>query len=88
MKTNKLIEAVNTANQRLAKARAKIDKTRLGKRIKSHDELNAAAWSRQSVACPYRGSIHPAAWVLNMNYSTVCNMIETGLFAYNQKGTK
>lgn len=86
MKTNKLLEAVNTTNQRLAKARAKIEKTRLGARIKSRDELNAAAWAKRSVVCPHRGSIYPAAWVLNMNYSTVCNMIETGLFIYTPNG--
>lgn len=88
MKNNRLLQAVNEANERLAKARAKIDKKRLGKRIRSHTDLDDAARYKMSVACPYRGLIHPAAWVLNMNYTAVCNMIETGLFIYNRKVTK
>ena len=82
----KLKEAVQSARQRLESARAKIDKTRIGMRVTSHAELTTAALLRTSVACPSRASIHPAAWVLNMNYSCVCSMIESGLFIYNPKG--
>ena len=79
-------EAVQHARQRLESARAKIDQTRIGARVTSRQELDAAAFAKRSVACPRIGALHPAAWVLNMNYSRVCGMIESGLFIYNPKG--
>lgn len=74
------------AVERINQGGAKIDKSRLGKRIMSHTDLQDASQLRQSVACPYVGSIHPAAWMLNMNYSCVCHRIEVGLFVYKPKG--
>lgn len=79
-------EAVRSARQRLESARAKIDQTRIGACITCYAELKTAALLRTSLVCPSRASIHPAAWVLNMNYSCVCWMIESGLFIYNPKG--
>mgnify|MGYP003441786745 FL=1 len=85
---NPLIEAVNTSIKRIEAARAKVDRKRVGDLVDTHAKLNAAAFARRSVACPSSGQIHPAAWVLNMNYSTVCQMMEAGLFIYNQKRNK
>jgi len=82
----KLVDVVNESIKCVERARARIDKSRLGKRIMSHTDLNDASELRQSVACPHVGSIHPAAWMLNMNYSVVCHRIEVGLFVYNPKG--
>jgi len=79
-------EAVQSATQRIESARAKIDQTRIGSRVWSYKQLIDAAWSKRSVVCPSYGSKHPAAWVMNMNYSRVCGMIESGLFIYNPKG--
>lgn len=82
----KLVDAVNESVQRVEQARAKVDRKRVGNLVDTHAKLNAAAFARRSVACPSRGQIHPAAWVLNMAYSTVCQMMEAGLFIYNPKG--
>lgn len=81
-----VIEVVNESIRRIERARARIDKSRLGKRIMSHADLSDASYLRQSVACPYFGSINPAAWMINMNYSVVCRRIEAGLFVYKPKG--
>ena len=75
-----------TPKEAVQSARAKIDKARIGARVTSRQELDAAAFAKRSVACPRIGALHPAAWVLNMNYSCVCGMIESGLFIYNPKG--
>lgn len=82
----KLVDVVNESIKRVEEARAKVDKTRLGMRIYDCADLKQAASMRFAVASPSRGSIHPAAWVLNMNYSCVCAMIESGLFIYTPKG--
>ena len=82
----KLVDVVNESIKRVEEARAKVDKARLGMQVKSHDEIERAASLRLSLACPRRGAIHPAAWVLNMNYSVVCAMLRSGLYVYRRKG--
>ena len=83
----KLVEVVNESIRRVERVRARIDKSRLGKRIMSYTDLSDASELRQSVACPYFGSIHPASWMMHMNYSVVCSRIEAGLFVYKPKGS-
>lgn len=82
----KLVDVVNETIRKAEERRAKLDKSRLGKQITCHSELNEAAQLKQSVACPHIGSIHPASWVLNMNYSCVCHRIAVGLYVYKPKG--
>ncbi len=61
---------------------AAISPSRLGAQVRGYHQILELVAERKSVACPRMGEVHPAAWILNMNYGQVCHRIETGLFVY------
>ena len=70
------------------KRRKAIDEVCLGRRVTTYRAVLDLARAKGSVAVPGYGEILPAAWVLGMQFASVSQRMESGMFVYRKAVVK
>jgi hypothetical protein len=70
------------------KQRKTINKERLGLRVTTYRAVYDLAHAKGSVAVPAYGEILPAAWIFGMQFASVCQRMESGMFVYRKAVAK
>ena len=70
------------------KRRKVIDSARLGKRVTTYRAVLDLARAKASVAIPFYGEVLPAAWILGMQFKSVSQRMESGMFVYRKAVAK